>query len=146
MQVILENSDLSDCDSCKPSDQPISENFNEAQSLINQWDALSSKADVSWKRISDRVNRGRAAGKNIFSQRSGPTLHSQKGVQSKRPLSAFCLFIVESMLCSIQKYNIKHRKTNDKIFSVELCKLEKFIGLQIASGVLTRKNTPIHQL
>ena len=41
MQVILENSDLSDCDSCKPSDLPISENFNGAQSSINQWDALS---------------------------------------------------------------------------------------------------------
>ena len=36
MQVILKNFDLSDCDSCKPSDQPISKNFNEAQSSINQ--------------------------------------------------------------------------------------------------------------
>ena len=100
----------------------------------------------SWKRISDRVNGGRAAGKNIFSQRSGPTLLSQKGVQSERPLIAFCFFIVESMLRSIQKYNIKHGQTDHKIFSVELCKLEKFIGLHIASGVLTGKNTPIHQL
>ena len=92
------------------------------------------------------VNRGRAAGKNIFSKRSGPTLHSQKGVQSKRPLSAFCLFIVESMLRSIQKYNIKHGKTDDKIFSLELCELKKFIGLQIAGGVLIGKNTSVLQL
>ena len=35
IQVTLENSDLSDCDSDEPSDQPISENFNEAQSSIN---------------------------------------------------------------------------------------------------------------
>ena len=35
MQAILENFDLSDCDSCKPSDQPISETFNKAQSSIN---------------------------------------------------------------------------------------------------------------
>ena len=100
----------------------------------------------SWKRISDRVNRGRAAGTNIFSQKSGPTLYSQKGVQSKRPLIAFCLFIVESMLRSIQKYNIKHGQTDDKILSMELFQFKKFIGLQIASGVLTGKNTPIHQL
>ena len=30
MQATLENSNLSDCDSDEPSDQPISENFNEA--------------------------------------------------------------------------------------------------------------------
>ena len=120
MQATLENSDLSDCDSCKPNDQPICENFNEAQSSINQWDTLSSRAGVSWKRISDTVNRGRAAGKNIFSQRSGPTSYSRKGVQSKSPLSTFCLFIVEPMLRSIQKYTIKHGQTDDKNFSVEL--------------------------
>ena len=66
MQVTLKNSDLSDCDSYEPSDQAISENFNEAQSSINQRDTLSSRAGVSWKRISDKVNRGRASGKNIF--------------------------------------------------------------------------------
>ena len=33
MQVTFANSDLSDCDSCKPRDQPIFENFNEAQSI-----------------------------------------------------------------------------------------------------------------
>ena len=35
IQVTLENSDLSDCDSEEPSNQPISENFNDAQSSIN---------------------------------------------------------------------------------------------------------------
>ena len=146
MQVTLENSDLWDCDTYEPSDQPISKNFNEAQSSINQWDTFSSRAGVSWKRISDRVNRGRAAGKNIFSQRSDPTSYFQKGVQSKSPLNAFCLFIVEPMLRSIQKYTIKHGQTDDKNFSVKLCELEKFIDLQIARRVLTEKNTPIHQL
>ena len=129
MQVTLENYDLSDCDRCKPSDQPISENFNEAQSSINQWNTLLSRAGVSWERISDRVNRGRAAGKNIFSQRSVPTSYSQESVQSKSPLRAFRLFIDERMLCSIQKYTIKHGQIDDKNFSVELCKWEKFIGL-----------------
>ena len=104
MQATLKNSDLLDCGSCKPNDQPISENFNEAQSSINQWDTLSSRSGVSWKRISDRVNRERVAGKNIFFQRSGPTSHSQKGVQSKRLLSTFCLFIVEP--CFVQFKNI----------------------------------------
>ena len=47
MKVTFENSDLLDCDSCKPSNQLISENFNEAQSSINQWDTLSSIAGIS---------------------------------------------------------------------------------------------------
>ena len=146
MQATLENSDLSDCDSDESSDQPIYKNFNEAQSSINRWDTLSSRAGVSWKRISDTVNRGRAAAENIFSQRSGPTSYSRKGVQSKSPLGAFRLFINKPMLRSIQNYTIKHGQADDKHFSVELCELEKIIGLQIARGVLTRKNTPIHQL
>ena len=66
IQATLENSDLSDCDSDEPSNQPISENFNETQSSINRWETLSSRAGVSWKRISDTVNRGRAAAENIF--------------------------------------------------------------------------------
>ena len=76
MQATLENSDLSNCDSDEPNDQPIHENFDEAQSSINRWDTLSSRAGVSWKRISDTVNRGRAAAENIFSRRSGPTSYS----------------------------------------------------------------------
>ena len=50
------------------------------------------------------------------------------------------------MLLSIQKYTIKHGQADDKNFFVELCKLEKFIGLLIARGVLTGENTLIHQL
>ena len=69
IQVTLENSDLSDCDSDEHSDQPISENFNETQSSINRWNTLSIRTGVSWKRISDTVNRGRAAVENIFSER-----------------------------------------------------------------------------
>ena len=47
IQVTLENSNLSDCDSDQPSDQPISENFNEAQTSINRWDTLSNRTGVS---------------------------------------------------------------------------------------------------
>ena len=46
MQATLKNSDLSNCDSDEPSNQPISENLNEAQSSINRWDTPSSRAGV----------------------------------------------------------------------------------------------------
>ena len=43
------------------------------------------------------------------------------------------------MLCLIQKYTIKHGQADVKNFSVELCELEKSIGLQIARSVFTGK-------
>ena len=55
IRATLENSDFSNCNSDEPSDQTISENFIEAQSSINQWDTLSSRAGVSWKRINHTV-------------------------------------------------------------------------------------------
>ena len=116
MQAIFENYDLSDCESDEPSDQPISKNFNEAQSSINRWDTLSSRTGVSWKRISDTINRGRATAENIFSERSGPTSYFQRDVQSKSTFSAFCLFIDEPMLRQIQKYTTSMDKLMTKIF------------------------------
>ena len=50
------------------------------------------------------------------------------------------------MLRSIQKFTINHGKAENESFTVELRKLEKFIGIQIARGVLAGKNTPIQQL
>ena len=88
----------------------------------------------------------KSAAENIFFKRSKPTSYFQKSVQSKSSFSTFCLFIDEPMLRSIQKYTIKHGQADDKNFSVELCELEESIGLQIARGILTGKNSPIHQL
>ena len=74
MQGILENSDLSDCDSNEPGDQLILKNFNEAQSSINRWNTLSSGAGLKYVETNKRHGKQkRAAAENIFSQRSGPT-------------------------------------------------------------------------
>ena len=50
------------------------------------------------------------------------------------------------MLKLIQRYTIYHSHLDDKNFNCPLEELEKFIGLQIARGVLKRKNTPAKQL
>ena len=50
------------------------------------------------------------------------------------------------MLRSIRKYTITHGKAENESFTLELRELEKFIGIQIARGVLAGKNTPIQQL
>ena len=103
MQATLENSDLSESDSDDDSDPPDFRNDYGGQSSSNQWDTLSSRAGVTWKRVSGTTNRGRAAAENVFSERSGPTSYSQRGVKSDSPLSAFRLFVDEPMLRSILK-------------------------------------------
>ena len=134
-----------DCDSYKHSDQPISENFNEAQSSINRWNTCSNKAGVSWKRISNTVGRGRAAVENIFSQRSGPTLYSQIGVKSKTPLSAFCFLLMRP--CFVQFKNVLScmNKLMTKLFCGTLG-IGKIYWSLNSTWCFTGKNTPIHQL
>ena len=116
MQVIFKNSDLSDCDSCKPSDQPISENFNEAQSSNNQWDALSCKADVLWKRISDRVNRGRAAGKNFFFKDRDQHYILKKVSNQKDHSSHFVCLLMSPWFVQFKNIILSMDKLMTKIF------------------------------
>ena len=126
-QATLENSDLSDSDSDDDSDPPDSRNDFGGQSSSNQWGTLSSRADVTYKRVSGTTNRGRAAAENKFSKRSGPKLYSSRSVKSDSPLSAFCLFVDEPMLRSILKFTIKHGQADDASFSVELRGLENLL-------------------
>ena len=59
------------------------------------------------------------------------------------PLSAFQLFIHRTKLRLMQKYTIHHAQLDDKNFNYPIEESEKFIGLQIARGVLERKNSPV---
>ena len=113
--------------------------------LTNEWDTLPSRAGVTWKQINSIASRGRAAAKNVFSERTDPTTYAQRGIRPQSPLSAFRLFIDEPMLRSILKFTVNHGKADNPNFSVEIRELEKFIGLQIARRVLVEKNTPIYQ-
>ena len=60
--------------------------------------------------------------------------------------SAFHLFVDEPMLCFIQKFTIKHVQVDNENFPVELCELEKFIGLQLVLVVLVGTIALIDQL
>ena len=100
--------------------------------------------------------RRKASAANVFIERPGPISYAYRYVVKDSPISAFCLFVDETMLRSIQKYTTslddKKLKINDigtlddKSFSTYLDKLESFIGLQIARGVLVDKNTPPRRL
>ena len=106
MQATFENSDLSDSDSDDDSDPPDSRNDYGEQSSSNQWDTLSSRAGVTWKRVSSTTNKDKAAAENVFSERAGSTSYSQRDVKSDSPLSAFLLFVGKPMLRSILKFTI----------------------------------------
>ena len=127
-------------------DDQASSDDDQSSIIQSQWDTLPSRENITWKRLSNSSARGKAAAENVFSERPGPTPYSHRSVRVGSPLSAFRLFIDETMLRSIQKFTIKHGKTDNDNFSMDIEELEKFIGLQIARGVLVDKNTPIYQL
>ena len=84
--------------------------------------------------------------KTYFQKEQVQQAYAHREIRPQSPLSAFRLFIDEPMLRSILKFTVNHGKADNPNFSVEIRELEKFIGLQIARGVLVEKNTPIYQL
>ena len=84
-------------------------------------------------------------GKCVYPKTRTNSLQLQTS-DERKSLSAFQLYIDETMLKSIQRCTIHHAHLDDKNFNCPLEELEKFIGLQIARGVLERKNTPVKQL
>ena len=84
-------------------------------------------------------SRGRFPYENVFTPKPGPTAYSCRQVMKESPLSAFQLFIHETILRLIQKFTIHYAHFDDKNFNCLLEELEKFIGLQIARGVLEKK-------
>ena len=108
---------------------------------------VQTRSGIIWKRFQEgQSSRGRFPLENVFTPKPGPTAYSCRQVMKESPLSAFQLYIDEIMLRSIQKYTIHHAHLDDKNFNCPLEELEKFIGLQIARGVLEKKNTPVKQL
>ena len=90
--AVSESSDSSDteAESSEPTDPPAPANgTGGGQPSNNQWDALSTREDVTWKRIGNNTVRGRAAAENVFSEKPGPTSFSHRGDQLGSPLKAF---------------------------------------------------------
>ena len=146
MQSVIQaaTSDSSENESDDDTDLSTSANVGRGAGVpsTNEWDTLPSRAGVTWKRINSIASRGRAAAENVFSEKTGPTAYAPRGIRPQSPLSAFRLFIDEPMLRSILKFTVNHGKADNPNFSTEIRELEKFIGLQIACGVLVEKKHP----
>ena len=121
-------------------EQEILSNVQVSSSSHFSNEEVQTRSGVIWRRSQEgQSSRRRFPSENVFTPKLGPTAYSCRQVMKESPLSAFQLYIDETMLRSIQKYTIHHASLHDKNFNCPLEKLKKFIGLKIARGVLERK-------
>lgn len=110
---------------------------------------LVARSGTEWTRITgQRRLQGRVPALNLFRARSGPTPYAIRGIVANSPLSAFRLFLNEPMIRCIQRHTNCHAQTSQppSAHRVNQSQIEKFIGLQIARGVLCSSNTSIKSL
>jgi len=127
------------------SDESDTDSLPDANNEVPQ--RMVARDGTEWRRISDNQNRGQTPRLNIFRANIGPTSYATRGIRMHSPLSAFRLFVDEPMLRSIQRHTNSHiEATESSAIPVTLDHLEKFIGLQIARGVLCASNTSVKAL
>ena len=68
--------------------------------------------------VKGQCSRGRFPFENVYTLKLGPTAYSCRQLMKESPLSAFQLFIDETMLKLIQKYAIYHAHLDDISFLV----------------------------
>ena len=107
---------------------------------------LRTQNGTLWKNITGTKAAGRACAAIVFSERPGPASYCHGYIVHGSPYSGFHLFIDQHTLKCVQKHTINHGKIDDSNFNLHLDKLESFIGLLLARGVLVGRNTPIKQL
>lgn len=93
--------------------------------------SLIAKDGSVWKLLANGYVRiGRKRSHNVFTARSGPTYYSKRHIIEGSPLSAFRLFVNESMLKIIK--NCTETEANrilNSDFQVPIEELESFLGL-----------------
>ena len=115
----------------------------------NNTPVIQSRDGSFWQTSTpSQVAVGRRQQQNVVKVRAGPTSYATCRVIDGSPLSSFRLLFNEPMLRHIQKCTIAEaqRVTNDTKWTVTLDKLDKFIGLVIARGVIAGRNLPIKSL
>ena len=119
---------------------------SETQNNIN---SLIAKDGSVWKLLANgHVRNGRKRSHNVFTARSGPTYYAKRHIIEGSPISAFRLFVNESMLKIIKNCTETeaNRILNSENFQLPIEELESFLGLCFARGIFVSKNTPINYL
>lgn len=94
--------------------------------------SLIAKDGSVWKLLANGYVRiGRKRSHNVFTARSGPTYYSKRHIIEGSPLSAFRLFVNESMLKIIKNCTETeaNRILNSDDFQAPIEELESFLGL-----------------
>ena len=97
---------------------------------------LRTQNGTLWKNITGTTAAGRACAAIVFSERPGPASYCHGYIVHGSPYSGFHLFIDEHILKCVQKHTINHGKIDNCDFNLHFDKLERFIGLLLARGVL----------
>ena len=120
-------------------EQEILSNIHVSSSSHFSSEEVQTRSGVIWRRFQEgQSSRGRFPSESVFTPKPRRTAYSCRQVMKESALSALQLYTDKTMLRSIQKHTIHHAHL-DKNFNCPLEELEKFIGLQIARGILERK-------
>ena len=102
----------------------------------------TSKAGHAWEVIApSSPSSGRALTRNIMRDNPGPTLYAKRNVSVDSLVSAFRLFVDNSMLKHIQKCTETEARSRlqDDNWSISLQELDAFIAILLARGAYGAK-------
>lgn len=136
------------------SDEDISNGSDDEAQLTlheeqNNVQTVCSPDGSTWKfHVANRHLAGRLPAHNVFRQTPGPTNFARRNVLEDSPLSAFSIFVNESMLRSIRTNTEAEarRRLRNETWTLSLGELDTFLGLIIARGFLAARNLPVKSL
>ena len=110
---------------------------------------LIGKDRTAWQALAiSHAQRGRLQQKNILSFKPGPTAFATSRITKNNPLSSFCGLFDEAMLRNISKCIVAeaHRISGRMNWDMSLDKLDKSIGVVIATGILGQRGLAVESL
>ena len=107
---------------------------------------IQGRDGSKWRKIvMSSAAQGRLQSHNILRFQPGPTSYSTSRIDTDSPASSFRILFDEPMLRNIKKCTVEEgrRRTGDQTWDVSLDKLDKFIGLVVARGMIGGRNFPL---
>ena len=130
-------------------DSPSEDDDSNLQNQVQVNQDFIGKDGTAWQTLAiSHVQRGRLQQKNILSFKPDPTAFATSRITKSSPLSSFRGLFDKAMLRNIRKYNVAeaYRVFGRMNLNITLDKLDKFIGLVIATAILEQTGLPVESL
>ena len=114
-----------------------------------EWQLRRASIDgegLKWRKIAvSSAAQARLQSHNILRFQPGPTSYSTNRIDTDSPVSSLRILFDKPMLRNIKTCAVEEgrSRTGDKTWGVFLHKLDKFIGLLVARGVIEGRNFPL---